>query len=308
MGLATAAAFVVSPQYLTILGAPVFFVYNVRYVDPAVVLGLVLLPLIPMLRRESRPWWLLAGYSGILAVTQLDGTIWPIAVLGQRFADPIGGIDAQVGLALGVAVLGIGLLLYFLLRSRPGWRPPALSVFAICVALLASGFGLQQFYLRNRYTSATAPSFVTWAQSVRNARIAVAGDYTQVQYELYGRDLTNYVQYIGQGEPHEGYAPIGSCVRWRQVLNAGRYDYVLASTALVPHRNQVFHTPFSYTVWTSTDPASTLIRRDILAIPSVPGYSSNTEYVGFSLFRLHGPLDPATCASSSPATVVPTQS
>jgi hypothetical protein len=308
VGLATAAAFLISPQYLTILGAPVNFVYNVRYADPAVVLGLVLLPIIPVFRRDWRSSLILAGYVGILAVTQLDGTIWPIDLFADRFADPMGGADSLVGLMLGVAVLGFGLVLFRIRHARPHWWPNPLAIVAVSVALLVSGFALQQAYLRNRYTSASTPSYVTWAQQVSNARIAVAGDYTQIQYEMFGRDLTNYVQYVGQSEAHGGYAPITSCRTWRRAINAGHYGYVLASTGLVSRPNQVFGTPFSYTVWTGTDPASTLIRRDILTIPGVPGYPGTTKYVGFSLFRIQGQLDPAGCSSSGHQPVVPTQS
>jgi hypothetical protein len=307
VGLATGVAFLFSPQYLAILGAPVYFVYNVRYADPAVVLGLVLLPITPVFRRDWRPSLVLAGYVGILAVTQLDGTIWPIDLLAQRFADPIRGTDSLVGLMLGVAVLGLGLVIFRIRQARPRWRPSLLASVAVSIALLASGFALQQSYLRDRYTGPGTPSYVTWAQHVSNARIAVAGDYTQIQYEMYGRDLTNYVQYVGRSEAHGGYAPITNCRGWRQAINAGHYGYVLVSTSLVSRRSQVFGTPFSYTIWTGTDPDSTLIRRDILAIPAVPGFPGSTKYVGFSLFRIHGQLDPATCSSSGPEPVVPTQ-
>ena len=306
VGLATAAAFLISPQYLAILGAPVNFVYNVRYADPAVVLGLGLLPIIPVLRRDWRPSLVLTVYVGVLAVTQLDGSIWPFDLFAQRFADPIGGADSLVGLTFGIVVLGLGLLLVHIRQARPEWRPTALAAIPVSIALLVSGFALQQGYLRNRYTNVNTPSYVTWAQHLSNARIAVAGDYTQIQYEMYGRDLTNYVQYVGRSEPHGGYAPITSCRNWRQVLNAGHYGYVLASTGLVSRRAQVFDTSSSYTKWTSTDPASALIRRDVLAIPGVPGYPGNTEYVGFSLFRLHGQLDLGACSTSGPRPVVPT--
>ncbi len=303
VGLVAAAAFVITPQYLAILGAPVFFVDNIRYVDPAILFGLVLLPLIPALRVKGRSWWLLGAYGAILALTQLDGTIWPSDLLAQRFAPPIGGIDSLIGLLVGVVVLGTGLLLYRWPWGRPGGRTLTLVVAAIGIALAASGFSLQQFYLRNRYTASNS-SAVAWAQHVSNVRIGVAGDLTQLQYGLYGRYLTNYVQYVAQGEPHSGYAPITSCERWRQTVNAGHYDYVLTSTGFVGQRQQVFDTPSSYTVWTGADRASTLILRGIAAFLSNTG---GTDYVGFSLFRLHGNLDPATCGDSGVGTAVPSR-
>ncbi|HEX3980454.1 MAG TPA: hypothetical protein VHW93_04490, partial [Acidimicrobiales bacterium] len=108
VGIVSGAAFLVTPQYLVVLGAPVFFVDNVRYGDPAAVLGLVLLPLVPVLRGRWPSWGLLGAYGGIVVLTQLDGTIWPTTILSQRFGFPIGGIDSLVGLLCGVAVLVVG--------------------------------------------------------------------------------------------------------------------------------------------------------------------------------------------------------
>ncbi len=70
-------------------------------------------------------------------------------------------------------------------------------------------------------------------QRDHHSRIAVAGDFAQLQYVFYGRNLANYVQYIGQPEPHHGYARIASCSEWRRALDAGRYDYVVTSTGLI---------------------------------------------------------------------------
>jgi hypothetical protein len=305
VGLASGAAFVVTPQYLAVLGTPVYFVDNVRYVDPALVLGLVLLPLIPWIRERSRQWWLLGIYAAILAVTQFDGTLWPIHLLTQRFADPIGGVDSVIGLLIGLLVLIVGSLVALRRRGEPRWRPHLLIVALVGIALVVSGFSLQQFYMRNRYTNSNPSAIFSWAQNISNARIAVAGNFTQIQYELYGRNLTNYVQYVAQPEPHGGYAPITSCRRWRQALNSGHYDYVVTATSFNPDRQSVFKTPSSYTAWTGTDPASSLIRRQTLKIAI---NVSSTEYVGTSLFRLHGRLDPSTCTSAAVEHVVPRQS
>jgi hypothetical protein len=84
-------------------------------------------------------------------------------------------------------------------------------------------------------------------------------------------------------------------VHWRQLINAGHFGYVMTSTNLVSSRRDVFKAPSVFTVWTSTDPSSALIRREIA---SFPGFSGGTAYVGFSLFRLDGRLNPATCSSS----------
>ena len=81
VGIVTAAGFVVSPQYLTAFGAPVFFVDNIRYADPAIVLGLVLLPLSRDLVSPRWRWCLLLTFVGITLVTQLDESTWPLHLL-----------------------------------------------------------------------------------------------------------------------------------------------------------------------------------------------------------------------------------
>ncbi len=68
VGLASAVIFVFTPQYL----APVQFGENVRYVDAAVILGLVLLPINPLLSMWQRARWVLLAYMAILAATQFD--------------------------------------------------------------------------------------------------------------------------------------------------------------------------------------------------------------------------------------------
>jgi hypothetical protein len=302
VGLFTAAAFAITPQPLAALGAPVFFVDQVRLAEPAVVIGLMILPLSPILRRKNRSYWLLGIYGAILAATQIDSTIWPGSLFAQRFSPAIHGVDSLVGLLCGVVVLAIGLLLFHLRRRRRQWRPTVIALVAISAAVLISGFGIQQFYLQRRYTTSSSsgqlPSalsvFFTWAQHVHDARIAVAGPYTQLQYGLYGRDDSNYVQYLGQEESNGGYAPITNCDRWRQALNAGHYDYVLTST-VVTHRKKALTTPSSFTLWTGTDPASTLIRREIVVQSNFSGNKVSNEYIGFSLFRLHRTLEHATC-------------
>lgn len=303
VGIATAAAFVVTPQYLAILGAPVYFVYNVRYVDPALALGLVMLPLTAMLRHRSRAWWLLGGYATILGVTQLDGTLWPTDLLAQRFAPPIGGIDSLIGLLVGVVALVAGLVWF--LRGRNWVKVPStFAKISVTVVVVIAGFGLQQFYLRNRYAQVNAVLNFTEREHISDSRIAVVGTLAQLQYELYGQFLNNYVQYVGRPAPHDGYLPITSCSLWRQTLNAGHYQYVVISTGFVRERRLIFTTPFSYLVWTRTDPASTLVRRVVGYVSSGGG----TQYLGLSLFRLNGQLNPSGCSAPGLRHVVPTPS
>jgi hypothetical protein len=203
-----------------------------------------------------------------------------------------------------LVVLGVGLALFAWRRRGDARRPPVAAVALVIAALLASGFGLQQTYLRHRYThrdpSTVLPwAIYAWAQGVSGARIAVAGSFTQLQYPLFGRQQTNVVEYVGQPGPHGGYAPIATCDLWRRTLNAGHFRYVLTSTGPVATPGQLSSHPSAQTEWTATDPASRLIAREMLAIPPTEVIAGD---VGFTLFQLHGPLDPLACGRSGPPT------
>ena len=284
VGLATGVLFLFTPQYLIVLGAPVFFVDNVRYVDPALLLGLVLLPINPLVATWRRARWLLGAYCVILAVTQLDASIWPTSLFTDRFAPPIRGSDLLAGALVGVVVLGVGAAILLKRRRIPSWRMPTMAMIAACVIVLGLGYPLQQVYLRDRYvgTGGLGPVY-TWAQHVHNARIAVIGTYAYLQYPLYGKDLSNYVQYLGIRGPHGSYSPFHSCTAWRQALNAGHFSYVLVTTGPVQDTSAVSAHPSSETGWTDTDPAAHVVlhRVTYLGAP-FPGY------LGFTLFAPPG--------------------
>ena len=96
----------------------------------------------------------------------------------------------------------------------------------LAVILLGVGYPLQQSYLDHRYTATLPlPKIYSWARDQQHQRIAVFG--TQMQYPLYGNDLSNYVQYVGAHGPHGQFGLIPTCQQWRAALNAGHYDYVV---------------------------------------------------------------------------------
>lgn len=296
VGLAAGVLFLFTPQYLVVLGVPVFFVYNIRYVDPALVIGLALLPINPMLATWRRARWLLGIYCVVLAVTQLDASIWPTTLFTDRFAPPIGGSDSLGGALIGVIVLGVGAAILLKRRRIHGWPMPKVATVAACVIVLACGFPLQQVYLRDRYidSGVLLGSVYTWAQHVHHARIAVIGEYAYLQYPLYGDDLSNYVQYLGVRGPDGAYSPFHSCIAWRQALNSGHYSYVLITTGLVDNKTAILTRPSPEKTWTDTDPTTTVILSGLTHIgPPFPGY------LGFTLFRLGGHLNPQGCAELS---------
>ena len=118
VGLASAVIFVVSPQYLAAFGAPVFFAENVRYAAPAVILGLILLPINPAISRWQRARWVLLSYMAVLVATQFDSGIWPTNFFTQRFVGgPVRGSDSLIGLFVGVAVLIVGTVIFYMEKS-----------------------------------------------------------------------------------------------------------------------------------------------------------------------------------------------
>ena len=296
VGIVTAVGFVVSPQYLAAFGIPVFFVDNIRYADPAIVLGLVLLPLARVFVGSRWRLALLLTFVGITLLTQLDESTWPLHLLSREFVPPIRGVDAILGALVGVCTL-FGALALLGRRGIPTRHTDGISrsvsILLVSVVIVVMGFGVQTFYLNHRYESPSLQPPFGWAQSVSGARIGVAGTFTQLQYALYGRDLSNYVQYIGVRGPHGSYAPATSCAQWRRLVNAGRYNYVVTSTGAVSSRKAAQSGSHSYTVWTSHDRNSSLKRRDVEVLNTSVGRS----YLGLSVFRLNGPLNVAACSS-----------
>ena len=296
VGIVTAIGFVVSPQYLAAFGAPVFFVDNIRYADPAIVLGLVLLPLSRDLTDQRWRWCLLLTFVGITLLTQLDESTWPLHLLPRQFVPPITGVDAVFGALIGIGVL-IGGLALVGSRDKPTWHvrgtSRSIAVLLVSAVVVLTGFGVQRFYLDHRYESPSLEPPFGWAQPVSGARIGVAGTFTQVQYALYGRDLSNYVQYIGVRGPHGSYAPATSCAQWRRLVNAGHYNYIVTSTGPVSSLADMKDKPHSYTVWTGHDRNSRLVHSNV-EVSSTP---RGRTYVGLNVFRLDGPLNVSACGA-----------
>jgi hypothetical protein len=72
-----------------------------------------------------------------------------------------------------------------------------------------------------------------------------------LQYPYYGKNLSNYVQYVSRVFPDGGQADYSSCRQWLQALHAGHYDYLITSSAREAR-------------WTRADPDAKLIRTENL--------------------------------------------
>jgi hypothetical protein len=223
VGLAAALAWLLAPTSASGPdGMPRGFESGLRYLAPALVLGLALLPATPPLRRH-------------LARIGADGSFRsPFVALRDTNSDR---------------------------NQRPGGSRPRMAVVGALALLVGVGVGypVQRHYLRERYAD---PSFSTpglnaafaWARDVSGARIATTSTR---QYPLFGTDLSNRVQYPGIERPHGGFEPPPTCAQWRRLLNAGHYDYVVTSR----DRIEKGKAPYPDTTRWTEGPGSTEILR-----------------------------------------------
>ena len=286
VGLASGIFFLFTPQYV----APVQFAENARYADPAVILGLVLLPINPVLLMWQRARWILFAYMAILVATQFDAGIWPTSFFSQRFVGgPVRGSDSLIGLLIGVAVLIVGTVIFYE-RHRASRRRKTTIAWIVVATVILAGFPLQQSYLRDRYlSSGGSESLTSWFQHENNIRVGVIGQFSYLQYPFYGRTLSNYVQYLGVRGPHGTYSTFGSCKAWRQAIGSGRYSYVLITTNLVSMRSAVSSATLPEMRWMASGADSRVIFTRVERVPPpLPGYLGYTLYRVGSRFSTDG--------------------
>jgi hypothetical protein len=231
-GLAAALAWLIAPTSASGPdGMPRGFESGLRYLAPALVLGLALLPTAPTLRTR-------------LASLTLTSSFVPDS--GTK--DEVSG-SRWWGVGTAVAV----------------------------VLVVVAGYPVQRHYLENRYAdpSFTAPGLNAafgWARGVTDARIATTSTR---QYPLFGTDLSNDVAYVGEEQPHGGFTAPATCRRWRQLLNAGSYDYVVTTYDRLEPANP----PYPPTAhWTEAPSATVVLRKP----PTV-------------IYKLRSSLDPSAC-------------
>jgi hypothetical protein len=278
---AALAAYVVQPQALGFdPNIPRFFSVNVRYALPALGLGLVLLPLVPVLRRGRWPTLLATVLGAVVVVAQVAPNVWSPGSWGRPGPWPGRGAEIASGVAIGIVAFAGGAL-GLVERRRPiRTRRAALTglVAAGTLGAVMAGFALERYHLNRRYgPDSTYPerpisAIYAWARDVRDARIAIVGN--TFQYPLYGKDLSNHVQYVGRAGPDGSFDAPERCDEWRRTVNEGRYDYVVVAPAPV-----FMPVPPKEMAWTEQDPAASVVMRDQGAV----------------LFRLDGELDPDAC-------------
>jgi hypothetical protein len=281
--LATALVYIFTP--LTAAGqegSPTGFFTNTRYLMPGLVLALTLLPIARPLRApDRRAWQTLLFLVVVYAITVLTTPKWyPGYIVGTVFL--------TAALVWAPAALGLG-------RSRRGLGRGAVAAVVAGVVLLAVVLGRAQEvqYYDNHYT--VADHFLQeggpkkayyFARGQQNKRIGIAGsgEIFFGQYGFYGKNLNNYVQYVGVPGPDGAYRLATSCEQFRRRINAGDYDYLVVSQ----YTQDSPDAPYWYPIyaWVKSDPAV----EEIIAEPEI---TPEPDYV----FKVKGPLNPAGCRS-----------
>ena len=260
-------------------GQPLAFGINLRYLVPALALGLALLTLEPKLTPERFRLPLLIG--GVLAMGLTSkysdsAYIWNEPFASIPFAALIGLF--MIGVPVGIALL-----------AR---RAKALAIAAAVLAaalVVAIGWERQDDYLDSRYTRAEDFRFqldelAAWAKDTTGLQIGVAGTSGAYnQYLLYGDELSNRVQFIGQELPAGDFQALGNpdkdgsakCPQFVDAVNDGDYDYVVTTPEL-----------------DLNDPATAKTSPERGWLIGVTGAEEVLREGRVSVFRIEGELDP----------------
>ena len=248
-------------------GDPFSFTANLRYLLPALTLGLCLLPLEPRLTPARARTPLLVGGLVGLVLTGLfsdSASSW-----GERYSS----IGWSVGAALAVVAGGAAVFVAF---SRFGSRAGIASLLVLSVIASGALWANADDYLRGRYSrdyfSFQPDGVATWAKPLSGKRIAVVGSSGAfTQYTLYGDDLDNYVQYLGREAPGGDFRAVADCESFVRILNRGDFDYLVTTPTLDLNRPTVL-SPAPERVWVlRNDGAEEIRQRGLSSVFRIDG-------------------------------------
>jgi hypothetical protein len=261
-------------------GTPRGFFTNTRYLMPGLVLALVLAPLARPLRSDQgHSRWTLGFLAALYVLTVLSTPMWFPRYVGGTFLLTAGLIFIPAGLVL-------------LWRSKRITPLAAAGTVAAAVLLaIVLGRAQQVQYAKHHYSEpqlflqegGPVKAF-RWARRQHDQRIGVTGggEIFFDQFGFYGRDLSNYVNYIGVPGPDGEYRLATNCRDFREQVNAGDYDYVVTSRFSWDSLASEYAHP--YRAWINTDPAVTqVLEEDVAPQPD-------------HVYKIDGRLDPDACA------------
>src|SRR6185312_2143080 len=233
--LGGAALFALVAYLFTPLGAagaegePVGFAINIRYVIPALLAALVLVPLPRFLDPPKRQWGLVIGLAVVYLVT--DRPDHALHDKARLFA-----------LAFVIVFVAVPALIWLARRDGAPARLVAAALAALALAAIGLGYPVQRHYLNHRFANLTAATSVPgmglddayrWARGVRDSRIGLVGTTAGFAgYGFYGPDLSNEVIYLGEPGPHGAFNAIPTCQGFREAVNAAELDYLVTSPFL----------------------------------------------------------------------------
>jgi hypothetical protein len=233
--LGGAALFALVAYLFTPLGAagaegePVGFAINIRYVIPALLAALVLLPLPRFLDPPKRQWGLVVGLAVVYLVTDR-----PDHALHDK--------TRLFALAFVIVFVAVPALIWMARRDGAPTRLVAAALAALAVAVIALGYPVQRHYLNHRFANLTAATSVPgmdlndayrWARGIRDSRIGLVGTTAGFAgYGFYGPDLSNRVVYLGEPGPHGAYNAIPTCEGFRGAVNDADLDYLVTAPFL----------------------------------------------------------------------------
>jgi hypothetical protein len=211
-------------------GEPVGFGINIRYVIPALLAGIVLLPLDRWFDGRRAQWGLMGALVLVFLVT-------------DRPDDALHDSARVSALAFTVLLVAVPALL-LVARAR-GTSAALLStaLAGLFFAAVAIGYPLQRHYLDGRFANTGSKEeripgmdldrAYKWARGVNQSRIGLAGTSAGFAgYGFYGTDLTNRVVYLGEEGAHGAFNAIPTCSAFRAAVNAADLDYLVTSPFL----------------------------------------------------------------------------
>ncbi|HET9185513.1 MAG TPA: hypothetical protein VFN82_05150 [Solirubrobacterales bacterium] len=211
-------------------GEPVGFGINIRYVIPALLAGIVLVPLDRWLDGKRAQW----GAMGVLVL---------VFLVTNRPDEALHDQARLFALAFVIVAIGAPALLLYARSRGTSAAVVTAALGGLLIALVAIGYPLQRHYLEGRFANTGSKDeqipgmdlnkAYRWARGVEGARIGLAGTTAGFAgYGFYGTDLTNHVGYLGEEGPHGAYNAIPTCAAFRAAVNAADLDYLVTAPFL----------------------------------------------------------------------------